>query len=227
MRLFAIFVIVLCFSMVLANQNALLKAASQLTKRSIVPRERCDISFFLHYPSDCEQALKSFHPNSASQGFVVPPKLCEPRCGQPAVNFYISCGLDFVVPRFVALCGTNAMGQRCAANTVQMALNTTSTDIVTDCFDAVFGSNCTADCRNTLTSARMSLGCCLHVLNTTDIGFGNPAFNRQLWEQSCGVNVPSTCIGGLKATITNGGVTLLVTKAVFAGALLLLGTLMF
>ena len=79
--------------------------------------------------------------------------------------------------------------------------------------------------RQLLTSAKTSLGCCLHVLNTTAI-YTNPAFNHHLWEQSCGVNVPPKCISGIKDTITNGGVALVVSKAVFAVALLQLGALM-
>jgi len=225
MKVFAILTITLCFSTVLGNQDALLRAASQLTKRSVVPREKCDARYFLHYPSDCEQALKAFSPSNDNQGFNVPAILCEPRCAQPAVNFYISCGLDFVVPTFLAECGTNAMGQRCGTDMTLMELNTTSTDIVTDCVSTIiFGDNCTTECRNTLTSAKTSLGCCLHVLNTTAI-YTNPAFNHQLWEQSCGVNVPPKCISGIKDTITNGGVALVVSKAVFAVALLQLGAL--
>lgn len=226
MKVFAILTITLCFSTVLGNQDALLRAASQLSKRSVVPREKCELRYLLHYPSDCEQALKAFSPSNDNQGFVdIPAIFCEPRCGQPAVNFYISCGLDFVVPSFLALCGTNAMGQRCGTDMTLMELNTTTTDIVVDCVSTIiFGDNCTTECRNTLTSAKTSLGCCLHVLNTTDIY--NPAFNHQLWEQSCGVNVPPKCISGIKDTITNGGVALVVSKAVFAVALLQLGALM-
>ena len=243
MKVFAILTITLCFSTVLGNQDALLRAASQLSKRSVVPREKCELRYLLHYPSDCEQALKAFSPSNDNQGFVdIPAIFCEPRCGQPAVNFYISCGLDFVVPTFLAECGTNAMGQRCGTDMTLMELNTTTTDIVTDCVSTIiFGDNCTTECRNTLTSAKTSLGCCLHVLNTTAI-YTNPAFNHQLWEQSCGVNVPPKCISGIKDTITNyinptitnyikdtitnGGVALVVSKAVFAVALLQLGALM-
>ena len=226
MKVFAILTITLCFSTVLGNQDALLRAASQLTKRSVIPREKCDVGYFLNYPSDCEQALKAFSPSNDNQGFVdIPAILCEPRCGQPEVNFIISCGLDFAVPSFLAQCGTNAMGQRCGTDMTLMELNTTTMDIVTDCVSTILlGDNCTTECRNTLTSAKPSLGCCLHVLNTTDIY--NPAFNHQLWEQSCGVNVPPKCISGIKDTITNGGVALVVSKAVFAVALLQLGALM-
>ena len=112
------------------------------------------------------------------------------------------------------------MGQRCG-DVVQMVLNTTTTTIATNCAANIAGisTNCTTECRDALTSAQMSLGCCLNVLNlTATVDLANPVYNRQLWEQSCGVNLPSPC---------NGGVALVVGKVALAVALLLLGTLMF
>ena len=229
MKVLAIITLSMCFCMVLANQETLLKAASRVAKRSVAPRQTCDANYLQNYPSDCLQAFQSIDTSGQSTSIMIPPLLCEPRCGQPAANFYISCGLDFITEIFVALCGTNAMGQRCGTDTIQTTLNTTSTALVTDCFATISGSNCTTECRNALTSARMSsIGCCLNVLNASAaIGIVNPVYNRQLWEQSCGVTLPSPCNSTIRATITNGGVALVVGKVALAVALLLLGAIVF
>ena len=227
-----------------------MKVASRLTKRSVTPRQMCDQSYLQNYPSDCQQALGSVNQASVlSAGFVIPAILCEPRCGQPAINFYISCGFDIAVPPFVAHCGTNAMGQRCGTNAVQMAVNATSATILANCTLPILGDNCTTECRDVLTSAQMSpLGCCLDLLNiSAAIGISNPTYSRELWEQNCGVNLPSPCTSPLRPTITtpmplrptittstplrptitDGSVALVVSKVTLAVALLLLGTLVF
>jgi len=219
MKVFAILTLAMCFCMVLGNKETLLKAASGIAKRSIAPRQNCDVTIFQNYPSDCLQAYQNL--DTSGQSIMIPAILCEARCFTPAVNFYISCGLDFVVQSFVVLCGTNAMGQRCGSNLVQMALNTTGTSIGTNCAANIVGTstNCTTQCRDALTSAQMSLGCCLNVLNlTATVGIANPVYNHQLWEQSCGVDLPLPC---------SGGVALVISKVALAVALLLLGTLMF
>jgi len=209
----------MCFCMVLGNKETLLKAASGIAKRSIAPRQNCDVTIFQNYPSDCLQAYQNL--DTSGQSIMIPAILCEARCFQPAVNFYISCGLDFIVQSFEVLCGTNAMGQRCGTNTVQTTLSTTSTSISTNCAANIAGTstNCTTQCRDAITSAQMSLGCCLNVLNlTATVGIANPVYNSQLWEQSCGVDLPLPC---------GGGVALVISKVAVAVALLLLGTLMF
>jgi len=205
--------------MVLGSQETLLKAASGIVKRSVAPRQNCDVTILQNFPSDCLQAYQNL--DTSGQSIMIPAILCEARCFQPAVNFYISCGLDFIVQSFEVLCGTNAMGQRCGTNTVQTTLSTTSTSISTNSAANIAGTstNCTTQCRDALTSARMSLGCCLNVLNlTATVGIANPVYNHQLWEQSCGVDLPLSC---------SGGVALVISKVALAVALLLLGTLMF
>ena len=202
MKVFAILIHALCLSMALGNTESLLKAASQLTEHSINPRQtNCDVSQLVNYPADCLEAVSTFGTSG-----VVPALLCEPRCGQPLINFYLTCGLDFVVPTFVQSCGTNAMGQRCGTDMVRMAINTTSMDIISNCAATIVsGSNCTSDCRNTLTNTRQSLGCCIQLLNTTAItpNFINPAIDPQLWEQRCGVDLPAACPSSLSPTSTD------------------------
>ena len=199
MKVFAILIHALCLSMALGNTESLLKAASQLTEHSINPRQtNCDVSQLVNYPSDCQAAVSTF-----GMSGMVPALLCEPRCGQPVIDFYLTCGLDFVVPTFVQRCGTNAMGQRCGTDMVQTAINTTSMDIISNCAGTIVsGSNCTSDCRNTLTNARQSPGCCIQLLNTTAItpNFINPAIDPQLWEESCGVDLPAACPSSLSPT---------------------------
>jgi len=219
MKVFAILTLAMCFCMVLGNKETLLKAASGIAKRSVAPRQNCDITILQNYPSDCLQAYQTLDPTS--QSIMIPAILCEARCFQPAINFYISCNLDFVVQSFEVLCGTNAMGQRCGSDSVQMALNTTGTSIGTNCAANIVGTNtnCTTQCQDALTSARMSLGCCLNVLNiTATVGIANPIYNHQFWEQSCGVDLPLPC---------SGGVALVISKVALAVTLLLLGTLVF
>ena len=226
MRVFAIFSFILCLSMALGIPETLLKVASQHTEHSVHPRQtNCDVSQLVNYPSDCFEAVNAF-----SVSGMVPAVLCEPRCGQPVINFYLTCGLDFVVPTFVQNCGTNAMGQRCGTEVVQMAINRTSMEISSDCIGTiVFGSNCTTECRNTLTNARQSLGCCIQLLNTTAItpNFINPAIDPQLWEGSCGVDLPTACPSSLSPTNTDGGAALMISKIVLVVPVLLLGALVF
>ena len=156
MKAFTILICALCLSTAFGNTESLLKATSQHTEHSVHPRQtNCDVSQLQKYPSDCQEVVNTFGP-SVTCG-VIPAVLCEPRCGQPLINFYFTCGLDFVVPTFVQNCGTNAMGQRCGTEVVQMAINRTSMEISSDCIGTiVFGSNCTTECRNTLTNAHQA-----------------------------------------------------------------------
>ena len=191
--------------MAFGKTESLLKAASQHTEHSVHPRQtNCDVSQLQNYPSDCQEAVNTIG-TSVTSG-IIPAVLCEPRCGQPLINFYFTCGLDFVVPAFVQSCGTNAMGQICGTEVVQMAINRTSIEISSNCIGTiVFGSNCTTECRNTLTNARQSVGCCIQLLNTTAItpNFINPVIDPQLWERSCGVDLPTACPSSLTPTITD------------------------
>ena len=147
MKVFAIVSLVLCHTMAFGNTESLLKAASQLTEHSVNPRQtNCDLSHLQNYPSDCQEAVNTFATSGTSG--MIPAVLCEPRCGQPLVDFYITCGLDFVVPTFVQGCGTNAIGQRYGTDVVVMAINRTSMEISSNCPGTiVFGSNCTTDCQ--------------------------------------------------------------------------------
>ena len=218
----------LCLGMALGSPETLLKVASRLTKRLNYHRQtNCDVSSLQNYPSDCLQALRTI--DTSGQNIEIPAIICEPRCGQPVINFYLMCGLDFVVPTFVELCGTNVMGQRCGTGMVEMTVNHTAIEIASNCAGTIVsGSNCTSECRNTLTNATRSPGCCIQLLNTTAItpNFINPAIDPQLWEQRCGVDLPAACPSSLSPTITNGGAVLIVCKTILAVALFLLGTLM-
>ena len=239
MKVFAILSFVLCLSMALGNTESLLKAASQLTEHSVNPRQtNCDVSQLANYPFDCMQAVNTFGTSDTSG--MVPAVLCEPRCGQPLINFYLTCGFDFVVPTFVQRCGTNAMGQRCGTDMVRMAINTTAIEIGSNCAGTVFfGSNCTSDCRNVLTNATRSPGCCIQLLNTTAItpNFTNPVIDPQLWEESCGVDLPAACPSSLSPSptstdentvaTTDRSTALMISKTVLAVPVLLLGALVF
>ena len=213
----------LCLSMVLASPETFLKVASQLTKRSVGPRQtnNCDANIFRNYPADCLTAFQSI--DTSGQTFTFPAAICERRCGQPAVEFYISCGtplFDFIARVVVQGCGTNAMGRRCYENSVRTALTTASTQIQTACASTISGSTCTANCRNALNDARQSPGCCINLLNTT--GITNtviPAVDRQLWEQRCNVDLPSLCPSSL-----SGSAALMISKTILAFTLFLLGT---
>ena len=213
----------LCLSMVLASPETFLKVASQLTKRSVGPRQtsNCDLNIFQNYPIDCLTAFQSI--DTSSQSITIPAVVCERRCGQPAIDYFISCRnptFDFVVRTVVQLCGTNAMGQRCFQ--VQTALTTASTQIGTACASTISGSACTDNCRNALNDARQSPGCCLNILNITSItNIVLPAVDRQLWEQRCNVDLPSLCPSSL-----SGSAALTISKTILAFTLFLLGTLL-
>ena len=216
----------LCLSMVLASPETFSKVASQLTKRSVSPRQtnNCDANIFRNYPTDCLTAFQNI--DASGQTFTLPTVICERRCGQPAVDFYISCGtptFDFVARAVVQGCGTNAMGRRCLDNSVRTALTTAATQIQTACASTVSGSACTDSCRNALNDARQSPGCCINILNITT-SISNvvlPAVNRQLWEQQCNVDFPSLCPSSL-----SGSAALTISKTILAFALFLLGMLL-
>ena len=214
----------LCLSMVLANPETFLKVANQLNKRSVGPRQlgNCDTNILQNFPTDCLTAFRNI--DTSGQTITLPPAICDRRCGQPAVDFYISCDtptFDFVARTVVQLCGTNAMGRRCLDNSVQTALTTASSEIATACSSTISGSACTVNCRNTLNNARQSPGCCLNVLNTTGITNVVPALDRQLWEQRCNVDLPSPCPSSL-----SGSAALTISKTILAFTLFLLGTLL-
>ena len=210
----AIIFLALCVSMALGNPQPFLKGINQLTKHSIGSRQvSCNISSIQNYPSDCREVLSS---NS--------PMICEPRCGQPLVNFYIRCGSPGTATALVRRCGTTSMGTRCMDRSVDTALATRSNEIGMACHGTILsGDQCTTECRNTLTNVRQSLGCCLNLMDTTAItNMVNRGYNRQLWEQQCGVDLPPECPSSLSASTV-----LRVSKMVLAVVLLLLGVLVF
>ena len=214
MKTLAVIFLALCVSMAMGNPQPILKGINQLTKHSIGPRQAsCNISSIQNYPSDCREALTS---NS--------PMFCEPRCGQPIVNLYIRCGSAGTATAFVRNCGTNSMGTRCMDRSVQNALALRSNQIGMACRNTILsGDECTTECRNTITNVRQSLGCCLNLMDTTAItNIVNRVYNRQLWEQQCGVDLPPECPSTL-----SGSTVLRVSKMVLAVGLLLLGVLVF
>ena len=214
--------IVLCFGMAMASREALLKFASQLTKRSIDSRQSCDVTSLTNLPTDCLQAITSLGTNPTS----FPDIFCQSRCGQPLIDFYNNCNLPTVSNALVASCATNAAGQRCIDTTALQAVTTTSGDISSNCVSTIAGGACTDACRNALNTARTSQspGCCLiNVLNVTGTATTtNPIIGSQLWQTSCNVNLPTACTSSL-----SGATTLMVSKAIVAIALLLLVALVF
>ena len=217
MKMLAIIFLALCVSMALGNPHPFMKGINQLTKHSIRPRQaNCNINSIQNYPSDCREVLNGINSNSAM--------ICEPRCGQPIVNFYIRCGSAGTATAFVRRCGTNSMGTRCMDRSVDTALTTRSNEIGMACRGTILsGDECTTECRNTITNVRQSLGCCLNLMDTTAItNIVNRVYNRQLWEQQCGVDLPPECPSSLSASTV-----LRVSKMVFAVGLLLLGVLVF
>ena len=221
MKVLAIITLALCLSMAMGNREALMKFASQLTKRSIDTRQACDFSTLTNYPADCLQAITSLGTNPTS----FPDIFCQSRCGQPLIDFYNNCNLPTVSNALVASCATNAAGQRCIDTTAIQAVTTTSGDISSNCATTLAGGACTDACRNALNTARTSQspGCCLiNTLSLAGTTTANPIIGSQLWQTSCNVNLPTACTSSL-----SGATTLMVSKAIVAIALLLLVALVF
>ena len=219
MKVLAIITLALCLSMAMANREALMKFASQITKRSIDTRQTCDFSGLANLPSNCFQAITNLGTNPTS----FPSVLCESSCGGPLIAIYDGCNLQVVSDALRASCASNAAGQRCISTEAIQAVTTTSGQITSDCATAIAGVSCSDACRNTLNTARTSQspGCCLiNVLNTA--GTTNPLVGTQLWQTQCGVNLPTACTSSL-----SGATTLMVSKAIIAIALLLLVALFF
>ena len=141
---------VLCFGMAMVSREALLKSASQLTKRSIDPRQTCDFTSSLsNLPSDCASAITSFRTNPTS----FPDVFCEARCVGPVIDVFNNCNFSNAI---LASCARNAAGQRCISSDVAQTLATTSGQITSNCATTIAGGTCTDACRNTLNTARQS-----------------------------------------------------------------------
>lgn len=221
MKVLAIITLALCLTMAMGNREALMKFASRLTKRSIDPRQACDVSTLTNYPTDCLQALTNLGSNPTS----FPNILCQARCGGPLIDFYNNCNLQTVSNALVASCATNAAGERCISTAAAQAVTTTSGQITTNCATAIAGGTCSDACRNTLNTARQSRspGCCLiNVLSLAGSSTSNPIIGSQLWQTRCNVDLPTACTSSL-----SGATTLMVSKAIVAIALLLLVALVF
>ena len=221
MKVLAIITLALCLSMAMGNREALLKFASQLTKRSIDPRQSCDVSSLTNLPSDCLQAITTIGSNPTS----FPAVFCQSSCGGPLIDFYNNCNLQTVSNALRASCASNAAGQRCIDTAAIQAVTTTSGQISSNCVTTLAGGSCTDACRNALNTARQSQspGCCLiNVLSLAGTTTSNPIIGSQLWQTSCGVNLPAACTSSL-----SGATTLMVSKAIVAIALLLLVALVF
>ena len=219
MKVLAIITLALCLTMAMGNREALLKFASQLTKRSIDTRQSCDITSLTNLPSQCVQALSSLGSNPTS----FPAVFCEASCGQPLIQFYDNCNLQVASNALRASCATNAAGQRCISTDAASAVTTTTGQITSNCATTLAGGTCTDACRNALNTARQSQspGCCLiNVLSLA--GTNNAIIGTQLWQTSCGVNLPAACTSSL-----SGATTLVVSKAIVAIALLLVVALFF
>ena len=222
MKVLAIITLALCLSMAMGNREAFMKFASQLTKRSIDPRQACDVSTLTSYPTDCLQALTNLGTNPTS----FPDILCQARCGGPLIDFYNNCNLQTVSNALMASCATNAAGQRCISTAAIQATTSTSQQITTNCATAIAGGTCTDACRNALNTARQSQspGCCL--INVLSVGgTSNPIIGSTLWQTRCNVNLPAACTSSFSAG--SGATTLTVSKAIVAIALLLLVALIF
>lgn len=221
MKVLAIITLALCLSMAMANREALMKFASQLTKRSIDSRQTCDFTNLPSLPSDCLQAITNIGSNPTS----FPAVFCQSSCGGPLIQFYDNCNLQTVSNALRASCARNAAGERCIDTAAIQAVTTTSGQISSNCATTIAGGTCTDACRNALNTARQSQspGCCLiNVLNIAGSTTTNPIIGTQLWQTSCNVNLPAACTSSL-----SGATTLVVSKAIVAIALLLLVALFF
>ena len=217
MKVLAVITLVLCLGMAMANQKALLKFASQLTKRSIDPRQTCDFPSLSNLPSDCMSAITSFRTNPTS----FPDVFCEARCVGPVIDAYNNCNMQTVSNAILASCARNAAGQRCISSDVAQTLANTSVQIASNCATTIAGGTCTDACQNTLNTARQSQspGCCL--INRLSVaGTSNPIIGSQLWQTQCNVTLPAACSSTLSGATT-------LSKEIVAIALLLLVALVF
>lgn len=113
-------------------------------------------------------------------------RFCQPRCGNPLIDYFQQCGTPHLVEFVVQLCARNSQGVPCYSLSVASALNTT----FTACSATLAGSNnatCSSGCQTALQATLPTVGCCI---NAVTAGSSNLFVNNL---EDCGEDIPEPC----------------------------------
>ena len=185
-----------------------LEAGPFLTKSSINKRQTTPAyatcitnnlqSFLANYPQNCTSRSNIVALSSALQGSLINSadittaygSICEPRCGNPLIAYYIRCNApQEVIDAVRSGCARNDAGRLCYEQVASSIF-----DIIRASSICNSRSTCRANCRNALNTASSNSGCCINVLNITTLTRISQftALQNSVWS-GCGVDTPGFC----------------------------------
>ena len=188
-----------------AFQGAL-EAVQFLTTSSINKRQTgitigsCDANtlqnIFANYPRDCLAQLTNLdlsgilnqNPTALTEAYML---ICQPKCGDPFINFYSRCGLPQLTGILRGLCSRNAAGTACYEDLIRVIPD--ANRVTSRC--SFTSSSCTSGCQAALRTYSDNSGCCINVLNNTvfsSSGSTLDTLSNNLWSR-CGVDTPGFC----------------------------------
>ena len=170
-------------------------------------------------PADCGNALPVNPPSNVQTctgtEYIrrITNHVCMPSVGQPLINALLRTSRCYPLARlFVDVCATNANGDFCLVLN-QDVLSNGSTNLFTALDSCgVSTSTCTSSCRNTVSDARNTLGCCVNTLYNNSQGIQLPALSNSYWNL-CGVETPGFCTSTLNSATTMKGIAWLIVAA--------------
>ena len=144
---------------------------------------------------------------------------CQPRCGNPILQTFLSCSLNPIADAARYLCSTNAAGSQCFE--LFDPLLADANQAAPSCSRSVSTFSCSFSCSSALTTLRDNSGCCVNFLNNSAVLVTQSSvlstLEFELWER-CSVITPGFC--NLETSSISSAVAVLLSKILFAGLLL-------
>ena len=208
------FFLVLLFSCVCAST----------VKRQIPPQPACDFFVLLGKLNSlnnseinpCRQSVLTFTAIDSSmylerqeEIFRAIAVICADGCLPGVADLVLTCYLSF----------RDSLGQACAQNENMLACwaaltVNNGTGVSAHCINSRGGSDCSTECRDSLTDFRSSLGCCVNTFfNTSILGLGLEGLrlaDGELWDNCEIERLPFCPLSGVfsqESTTTEGGST--------------------
>ena len=155
-------------------------------------------NFSANYSQDCgsefSAALGLTSGGSLNQDAITAAYrlICQPRCGDPIIEFYNRCNAPRdLIDSVRGACTRNSAGRLCYE--LVGNLLTDLTRVSTNC-NMQSTTACSSECQNALSTFGSNSGCCINIKNTTTFNSTSSFFTFQynLWS-GCGVNTPGFC----------------------------------
>ena len=213
-----------------------LHAHTNLVARSVEPRQdvfgTCTseelVDLLRAIPQDCNNDIAAITGGDLSGLFddllnqnpatltAVYRVFCQPRCGNPFVQTFLSCSLNPMADAARYLCSTNAAGSQCFE--LFDPLLADANRAAPSCSGSTF--SCFSSCSSALTTLRDNSGCCVNFLNNSVVFVTQSSvvstLEFELWER-CNVNTPGFC--NLETSSISSAVAVLLSKILFVGLL--------